>query len=137
MIKSKGLKGIFFLGAGGRNMGFLDNLSDSIANTTRDISKMAQNAGDMTKLQYDKKVKEGELSKLYERLGRKYYQEHSDEDSEIVKEIKAANLRIEEIAKDIMILKGGKACPRCGTLVKNGAKFCSACGEKVDDIFED
>ena len=118
-------------------MGFLDDLSESIANTTKDIGKMAQNAGDMTRLQYDKKVKEGELSKLYERLGRKYYDEHSDEDSELVKEIKAVSLRIDEISKEILTLKGGKACPRCGTLVKKGAKFCSACGEKVDDIFED
>ena len=60
-------------------MGLLDELSDSIANTTKDLGKMAQNAGDMTKLQYDKKVKEGELTKLYEKLGRKCYEEHKDD----------------------------------------------------------
>ena len=53
-------------------MSFLDELSDSIVNTTKDLGKMAQNAGDLTKLQYDKKVKESELSKLYEKLGKKY-----------------------------------------------------------------
>ena len=60
-------------------MGIFDDLSGSIANTTRDLGKFAQNASDMTKLQYDKKVKEGELIKLYEKLGKKYYEEHKDE----------------------------------------------------------
>ena len=118
-------------------MGLLDELSDSIANTTRDIGKMAQNAGDMTRLQYDKKVKEGELTKLYEKLGRKYYEEHRDEESEEIKEINACELRLREISDDIMSLKGGRACPKCGALVKTGSRYCSACGEKIDDIFEE
>ncbi len=118
-------------------MGLFDEISDSIVNTTKDLGKIAQNAGDMTKLQYDKKVKEGELSKLYEKLGKKYYEEHKDEDLELVKEIKAVNLRLKEISDDIMALKGGKACRNCGALVKNGSMYCSACGEKIDDIFEE
>ena len=118
-------------------MGLLDELSDSIANTTKDLGKMAQNAGDMTKLQYDKKVKEGELTKLYDKLGRKCYEEHKDEDIEEIKEITACELRLKEISDDIMALKGGKACPKCGALVKTGSRYCSACGEKIDDIFEE
>ena len=118
-------------------MSFLDELSDSIVSTTKDLGKMAQNAGDLTKLQYDKKVKENELSKLYEKLGKKYYEVHKDEDDDDIKEITAAVLRIKEISEDIMQKKGGKACPKCGALVKDGSKFCSACGEKIDDIFEE
>ena len=118
-------------------MGFLDELSDSIVNTTKDLGKMAQNAGDMTKLQRDKKVKESELNKLYEKLGRKYYEEHKDDDDESIKEITAVILRIKEISDDIMQKKGGKACLNCGALVLDGSRFCSACGEKIDDIFEE
>ena len=118
-------------------MGIFDDLSGSIANTTRDFGKFAQNASDMTKLQYDKKVKEGELIKLYEKLGKKYYEEHKDENLEEVKEITAVILRIKELNDDIMSLKGGKACPKCGALVKDGSKYCSACGEKIYDIFEE
>ena len=118
-------------------MGFFEELSDSIVNTTKDLGKMAQNAGDMTKLQYDKKVKEAELSKLYEKLGEKYYEAHKDDDDENIKEITAAILRIKEISDELMEKKGGKACPKCGALVKNGSAFCSACGEKIDDIFEE
>ncbi len=118
-------------------MGLLDDLSEGIANTTRDLGKMVENAGDMTKLQYDKKVKEGELLKLYEKLGKKFYEEHKDEDLEDIKEIKAVTLRIKEISDDIMALKGGQACPKCGALVKNGSMYCSACGEKIEDIFEE
>ena len=74
-------------------MGLLDELSDSIANTTKDLGKMAQNAGDMTKLQYDKKVKENELTKLYEKLGRKYYEEQKDEDRERNQGLRASSAR--------------------------------------------
>ena len=118
-------------------MGLLDELSDSILTTTKDIGKFAQNAGDLTKLQYEKKVKESELSKLYEKLGKKYYHEHKDEELDEIKEITDVNLRIKEISKDIMALKGGVECPCCGALVKKGSMYCSACGEKIDDIFEE
>ena len=118
-------------------MGILDNLSDSITSTTRDLGKLAHNASDMTKLQYDKKVKEGELIKLFEKLGKKYYEDHKDEDDEEIKEVTAVILRINEISEDIMQLKGGRPCPKCGALVKDGSKFCSSCGEKIDDIFEE
>ena len=118
-------------------MGFLDEISDSIVNTTKDLSKMAQNAGDLTKLQYDKKIKEQELQKLYEKLGKKFYESNKDSEDEDIKEITACVLRIQEITDEIMELKGGKACPKCGALVKTGARFCSECGEKIDDIFEE
>ena len=118
-------------------MGIFDDLSDRIAHTTNDIGKFAQNASDMTKLQYDKKVKEAELIKLYEKLGKKYYEEHKDENMDEVKEITAVILRIKELNDDIMSLKGGVACPKCGALVKSGSKYCSACGEKIDGYFED
>ncbi|QFJ54202.1 zinc ribbon domain-containing protein [Pseudobutyrivibrio xylanivorans] len=118
-------------------MGFLDKLSDGIANTTKDLGELAHNATDITKLQYDKKIKEGELSRLYERLGKKFYEENKDSEDEVVKEITATILRIKEISDELMEKKGGKACPKCGALVKTGSKFCSACGEKIDDIFEE
>ncbi len=118
-------------------MGFLDEISDSIVNTTKDLGKMAQNAGDITKLQYDKKVKEAELSKLYEKLGKKYYEDNKDSDDEDIKIITAVILRIKEISDEIMQKKGGKPCPKCGSLVKDGSRYCSKCGEKIDDIFEE
>ena len=119
-------------------MGFLDEFTDKIINTTKDLGKLAGNAGLMTKLQYDKKVKEAELTKLYERLGRKYYDEHkNDDEDEGIKEITASILRIKEISDELMAMKGGKPCQKCGALVKDGSRFCSACGEKIEDIFEE
>ena len=56
---------------------------------------------------------------------------------EEIKEITAVTLRLKEISDDIMSLKGGKACPKCGALVKNGSMYCSACGTKIDDMFEE
>ncbi len=118
-------------------MGFIDDLKGSIVSTTNDLGKMAQNAGDVTKMHYDKKVKEGELIKLYEKLGRKYYEAHKEDDDEDIKEITATILRIQELADQVMEKKGGKACPKCGAVIKNDAAFCHVCGEKVSDIFED
>ena len=33
--------------------------------------------------------------------------------------------------------RGLIACPKCGALVKNGSMYCSACGTKIDDMFEE
>ena len=118
-------------------MGFFDELGDSIVKTTKDLGKMAQNTGDITKLTYDKKVKEQELTKLYEKLGKKYYEDHKDEESEDIQEIKACELRLQEIADEIMKVKGGTSCPKCGALVKTGAMYCSSCGEKINNMFEE
>ncbi len=118
-------------------MGFLDEFSDGITNTAKDLAKMAHNASAITKLQYDKKVKEADLTKYYERLGKKYYEANKDADDDDIKKITAAILRIKEISDELMEKKGGKACAKCGALVKNGSKYCSACGEKIDDIFEE
>ena len=38
-------------------MGFFGDLSDSIVTATKDVTNMAQAAGENTKLMYDKKVK--------------------------------------------------------------------------------
>ena len=118
-------------------MGFFDELGDEIVNTTKDIGKMAQNAGDITKLQYEKKVKEQELSKLYEKLGKKYYEDHKEEDNEDFTEIKDCLTVLKEINDSIVERRGGKSCPKCGNIVKNGDMYCSSCGEKVNDIFEE
>ncbi len=118
-------------------MGFFNELSDSIVNTTKDLGKMAQNATDATKLSYDKKVKEAELSKLYEKLGRKYYEEHKDEESEEIQAITEIINKIQELSNDILDKKGAKACPKCGALVKGEAAFCSNCGTKLGDFFEE
>ncbi len=118
-------------------MGFIDDLKGSIVSTTNDLGKMAQTAGDVTKISYDKKVKEGELIKLYEKLGRKYYEAHKNDDDDDIKEITATILRIQELADQVLEKKGGKACPKCGTLVKSGSAFCPSCGEKMDDLFEE
>ena len=121
----------------GKSMGFFNELSDSIVNTTKDLGKMAQNATDATKMSYDKKVKEAELSKLYEKLGRKYYESHKDEESEDILAITAAINKIQELSNDILEKKGAKPCPKCGAVVKDGASFCSNCGEKIGDFFEE
>ena len=119
-------------------MGFFGDLSDSIVTATKDVTNMAQAAGENTKLMYDKKVKESELSKLFEALGKKYYEEHKDSAAEgEFDEINACLTRINWLNEEMMKNKGGKACPKCGALIKAGASFCSNCGEKIDGMFEE
>lgn len=118
-------------------MSFFDELGDSIVSTAKDVGKFAQNTTEIGKLEIDKKKKESELSKMYEELGKKYYAENPENESDDFQEIKATILRIQELNDEITKKKGGKACVKCGALVKPGAQFCSSCGEKVNDIFED
>ncbi|MCF0132086.1 MAG: zinc ribbon domain-containing protein [Pseudobutyrivibrio sp.] len=119
-------------------MGFFEDLSESIVSATKDVTSMAQTAGENTKLLYEKKTKEAELAKLFEALGKKVYEEQKETATEgQFDEIEACLTRINWLNEEMMKNKGGKACPKCGTLIKTGASFCSNCGEKLDGMFEE
>ena len=116
----------------------LDDIGNSVVDATKDLGKKAQEVGDVTKLQYDKKMKEQKLSKAFETMGRMFYQDNCDTiENESFTEIKELISEINDLNDQIMTIKGAMPCKNCGTLVKSGNAFCGKCGAKVNDIFED
>ena len=63
--------------------------------------------------------------------------EAPEEYAQVFEEVEAAAVKISELQEEIASLKGGKACPKCGAIVSSAASFCSECGTKLNDIFEE
>ena len=122
-------------------MDFFDKLGDTLMTATKEVGQKAKGMSDLAKLQYELKCKEDELKKEFERLGRKYYQQNRDvvpeEDLESFEDIEIIMNRINDLNGEILEKKGAKACPRCGAMVAENAAYCSSCGAKINDMFEE
>lgn len=122
-------------------MDFFDKLGDTLMTATKEVGQKAKGMSDLAKLQYELKCKEDELKKEFERLGRKYYQQNRDvvpeEDLESFEYIEIIMNRINDLNGEILEKKGAKACPRCGAMVAENAAYCSSCGAKINDMFEE
>ncbi len=122
-------------------MDFFDKLGDTLMTATKEVGQKAKGMSDLAKLQYELKCKEDDLKKEFERLGRKYYQQNKDvvpeEDLESFEDIEIIMNRINDLNGEILEKKGAKACPRCGARVAENATYCSSCGAKLNDMFEE
>ena len=122
-------------------MDFFDKLGDTLMTATKEVGQKAKGMSDLAKLQYELKCKEDDLKKEFERLGRKYYQQNKDvvpeEDLESFEDIEIIMNRINDLNEEILEKKGAKACPRCGAKVAENATYCSSCGAKINDMFEE
>lgn len=122
-------------------MDFFNKLGDTIVSATQGVSEKAKGMTDIAKLQYEMKTKEEFLNKKYQEIGKMFYQTNKeafpDEYTELFDEVEATVGKIGELKDKIATLKGGKTCPKCGAMVGNVAAFCSECGAKMEDIFEE
>ena len=114
-------------------MGFLDNVADTIADVATDVKDMAVDAKDTAKLQLEYKTKERVIRSKYESLGRKYYEDHKDDnDNEDIAAINEALARMETIQGEMAAIKGTAQCPSCGAANAKDSVYCCKCGAKLN-----
>lgn len=109
-------------------------LNEFTKKTTEATAKITREAKLKIKINEDKaKIKE-----LYEKIGKKVYENHIRDDSvdieEFIKEncinLDELSKSIEESRKEILILNNKKMCSNCFTEIEKDFKFCNECGEK-------
>ena len=122
-------------------MDFFDKLSDTLVTATKEVGQKAKGMTDIAKLQYEMKSREDDLRKKFEALGKKYYQQMKsdvpEEDAADFEEIEIMMNRINDLNEEILEMKGAKSCPKCGAKVAENATYCSSCGAKLNDMFEE
>lgn len=122
-------------------MDFLNKIGDSIVTATQGVSEKAKDMTGIAKLQYEMKTKEEFLNKKYQEIGKMYYQNSKDvfleEYTALFDEVEVTLNKLNELKAQIAERKGSKTCSKCGAVVGNTAAFCSECGAKMDDIFEE
>ena len=109
-------------------MEFFDKLGETLMTAGRDVSQKAKELSGAAKLNLDIKAKEDFVQKQYAEIGRQYYEAHKDDAStefEQFASIREALESIEQMKKDLLELKGAKACPQCGAKMSEDAAFCS------------
>ena len=115
-------------------MGFLVNLGKAISdvgNTTLQKGKDAVNVAKYNRLIADE---EREITKVFEKIGQKYFEEHSEdgEYADLIEIVKGSYDKIKEYQDVVNDLQGIIICETCGSSIPRGAAFCPECGIKVE-----
>ena len=117
-------------------MDIFNKIGDTIRSTGKDVSQKAKDLSGIAKLKLDIKMKEDFVEKQYAQIGKKYFEDHKDDEILEFEEIQIIEEAIEAIKKmqlQILDLKGGKECPNCGAFSDEKAEFCSNCGEHLNN----
>ena len=122
-------------------MDFFDKLGETIVSAGKDVGQKAKDVSEVAKLKMDIRSKEDFVEKQYAALGRIYFEEHKDEteceQSEQIFLIKEALEEVERMKAEVLKIQGSTECPGCGAKMPEDAAFCSNCGTKLNDIFEE
>lgn len=122
-------------------MDFFDKLGETLATAGKDVGQKAKDVSEAAKLRLDIRSKEDFVEKQYEALGKLYYEEHKDEpdceQAEQIFLIKEALEEIERMKAEVLKIHGSTECQDCGAKMPEEAAFCSNCGAKLNDIFEE
>lgn len=122
-------------------MDFFDKLGESLVTAGKDVGQKAKDVSEVAKLKLDIKSKEDYVEKQYVLLGKAYFEAHKDEvDAEEAEQfflIKEALEEIERMKAEILRIRGAAECMQCGMKMPEEATFCSNCGAKMNDIYED
>lgn len=116
-------------------MGFLDQISKTIADAGQDVLQKGKGIADVAKYNSWILSEEKKISETYEKIGMKYVELYGEmQDENFVKEIQSiadSRRKIVELKEKIEELKGYTQCPNCGAEVPNGSVFCASCGTKI------
>lgn len=103
--------------------------SNAISKTSTMVSK--------TKLNYAISANESKIKDIYAKLGKYVYDEYKagstfpDDIAEDLSTVETLYDEIDELKAKIADMENSTVCPECGAYNKNGAVYCSKCGEKL------
>ncbi|MFV0467234.1 MAG: zinc ribbon domain-containing protein [Lachnospiraceae bacterium] len=121
-------------------MDIFNKIGETLLSTGRGVSKKAKDVSGVAKLKLDLIDKQDQVKSLYQELGKNYYDNHKDDESQDqfyqFDQIRDINKQINEINERILDLRKVRKCPKCGNEVQATAEFCSFCGEKLS-VFEE
>lgn len=121
-------------------MEIIDKIGGTIASVCGDATQKAKDLSELAKIRMDIHSKQDYISKLYQEIGKSYYEKHkNDEEPKYgqVLLIKEAEDVIDELKEQLSMIKGTQKCPRCDNEMPIDADFCSKCGTKLNVVVEE
>lgn len=109
--------------------------------TAEKTGKLAKEA----KLRMKMNENKVDINELYKQIGKKVYEKHVVDQpinikEELVEEctkIDVLSQEIENMLKEILLLRDRKQCPNCFEQIDKSASYCPNCGTKQEEIVEE
>lgn len=118
-------------------MSFITDIGKNISSKGKEISQKAKIMSETSSLNNIVKGEECKVDFQYKTIGKLYFEKYKDnpgeEFAEAIENIKNSMEKIEQTKEEIVRIKSKYNCPKCGAPFKNGAIFCSKCGEKLPE----
>lgn len=119
-------------------MGFLDRISESIAETGQGLKNMADQSSAKGQMNSDLRKKEKELENLVYQIGFQMVSNEPDLCKEKCGDLYEQLLSTREAAKSLRdqlaLTNLERPCPGCGRIVKGPVLFCTHCGNKMPEV---
>ena len=121
-------------------MEFFNKLGKKASETYKVTAEKTGKLAKEAKLRMKMNENKSDIDDLYKQIGKKVYEKHvkneelnkKEELEEECTKIDVLSDEIEDILKEILILKDMKQCPNCNTKVEKSAKYCSNCGAEQE-----
>ena len=119
-------------------MEFFDKLTKKASETYKGAAEKTSKLAKEAKLKLKINENKSKINDLYEEIGRKVYQKHTDTGDVCIKKdleeecakIDILSAEIEKYHKEILELSDLKKCIKCNEPMDKNAKFCPKCGEE-------
>lgn len=118
-------------------MSFLNNVSQKISQITQTTVQKTKDMTDIAQLKRDIAETEKEIHRLYELLGRSYYELFGSCAASELKDTCAAirdlGNKLTGLQSEVESIKSIIYCPSCGTKITDDSAFCTNCGHKLKE----
>lgn len=117
-------------------MAFFEGFKDKFNTAAKSVKEKTREGIEISKISTEAKNLSARISTLYGELGRKYYfSEGRDADIPVIcAQLKELHERYEELDRQRLQLRNQNRCPNCGQAMKQDARFCSGCGERLPEF---
>ena len=119
-------------------MGFFDKIGKKATEVYQDAKDKTSVISSEIKLKSKLADEKDRIDQLYEEVGKVVFKEFSagtenfsNEVSNMCRDIVAGKEKVEEINREILLLKDMKVCPKCQETIPSNSDFCPRCGEKI------
>lgn len=116
-------------------MDFFNKVTRKISSGATVVANKTKDIAGTTKINFQISEDEKEIEDLFNKLGKKYYEENgkavAPEYKEIVDQITGLYEKVDIAKAELQRLKGVTVCESCGAELPEGTKFCPKCGTKV------
>lgn len=115
-----------------------EKFRENVGRTVNKAAVKAGEIGDSVKLRYKLHRAKGELTALYEKLGRitydqlHYSHDHAEEVSGLIAQITRQQEKVRRLSAAAAKEENAVYCANCGTRLEENMYFCPGCGQKQE-----